>query len=110
MQKDGEAEQHAKNDDFIAAFSRLPTLPTDQLDAPGAPRVELSLDDAIRYLQREALVLPADTPRGIVQVCFRGQRLGLVKNLGTRANNLYPKEWRIRSGFTVPHTLFTRSC
>ena len=33
-----------------------------------------------------------------------------MKNLGTRANNLYPKEWRIRSGFTVPHTLFTRSC
>ncbi len=106
LQKDGEAEQHAKNDDFIAAFSKLPTLPTDQLDAPDAPRVELSLDDAIRYLQREALVLPPDTPRGIVQVCFRGQRLGLVKNLGTRANNLYPKEWRIRSSFITPHTLF----
>lgn len=106
LQKDGEADQYSKKDDFIAAFSKLPTLPTDQLDAPGAPRVELTLDDAIRYLQREALVLPADTPRGIVQVCFRGQRLGLVKNLGTRANNLYPKEWRIRSSFITPHTLF----
>lgn len=84
----------------------LPVLPTDQLDAPKAYRVDLSLSDAVRYLQREALVLPADTPRGIVQVCYQGQRLGLVKNLGTRANNLYPKEWRIRSSFTIPHTLF----
>ena len=26
-----------------------------------------------------------------------GQPLGQVKNIGTRANNLYPKEWRIRT-------------
>ena len=84
----------------------LVTLPTDMLDDASAPRVELSLADAVRYLQREALVLPTETPRGIVQVCFRGQRLGLMKNLGTRANNLYPKEWRIRSGYAIPHTLF----
>ena len=88
------------------AAPALTVLPTDVLDDAGAPRVELSLEEAIRYLQREALVLPAETPRGIVQVCFRGQRLGLMKNLGTRANNLYPKEWRIRSGYAIPHTLF----
>ena len=75
-------------------------------DDVAAPRVDLSLNDAVRYLQREALTLPTDTPRGIVQVCFRGQRLGLAKNIGSRANNLYPKEWRIRSGFLTPHTLF----
>ncbi len=85
----------------------LPVLPMNQLDDPEACRVDLSLSDALRYLQREALVLPPETPRGIVQVCYQGQRLGLVKNLGTRANNLYPKEWRIRSGYIVPQTLFT---
>lgn len=84
----------------------LPSLPTDLLEAPDAPRVDLTLPDAIRYLQREALVLPSGTPLGIVQVCYQGQRLGLVKNLGTRANNLYPKEWRIRSSSLEPHTLF----
>lgn len=84
----------------------LTTLPTDVLDAPQAPTVNLSLPDALRYLQREALILPDGTPKGIVQVCYAGQRLGLVNNLGSRANNLYPKEWRIRSGYTVPHTLF----
>jgi len=106
LRKEGEAVQTSQNADFIAAFSKLPTLPTDQLDANGAPYVELPLSDAVRYLQREALVLPPETPRGIVQVGYQGHRLGLMKNLGTRANNLYPKEWRIRSSFITPHTLF----
>ena len=85
----------------------LNTLPTNQLDEDGVPQVEVSIEDAIRYLQRESLTLPPETPRGHVQVCFRGLRLGLMNNLGSRANNLYPKEWRIRSGFIEPQTLFT---
>lgn len=88
------------------AAPAFPILPTDQLDHEGAPLVELSLADSIRYLQREALVLPPDTPRGIVQVCYCGQRLGLMNNLGNRANNLYPKEWRIRSTYISPASLF----
>ena len=106
LQKHEEAGEAFKKGDFAGALSKLATLPTDLLDSPDAPRVELSLEDAVRYLQREALVLPPDAPRGIVQVCFQGQRLGLAKNLGTRANNLYPKEWRIRSSYTTGHTLF----
>jgi len=86
----------------------LTTLPTTLLDSPGAPIVDLSLPDAIRYLQREALILPPDTPAGIVQVAYRGQRLGLMKNLGSRANNLYPKEWRIRSTFISPKSIFDK--
>lgn len=61
------------------------------------PRVELSESEALRYLRREALTLPPDTPRGPVLVCFRSLPLGFCNNLGTRANNLYPAEWRIRS-------------
>lgn len=62
-----------------------------------AGMAELDYPTAIAYLRGEAVVLPADTPRGLVTVTFRGHPLGLVKNIGTRANNLYPKEWRIRS-------------
>ena len=62
-----------------------------------APRVELTYGQAIDYLRHEALVLPPDTPRGIVEVCFMGQPLGMAKNIGNRANNLYPKEWRIKT-------------
>ena len=59
--------------------------------------VELSYPDALRYLRGEALTLPADTPRGIVTVTYRGIPLGPVKNIGNRANNLYPKPWRIKT-------------
>ena len=61
------------------------------------PEVGLSYPQAIAYLRGEALVLPPDTPRGIVEVSFLGHPLGQMKNIGTRANNLYPKEWRIRT-------------
>ena len=60
-------------------------------------RCELSYTEALRYLRREAITLPADTPRGFVLVTYRNHPLGFVKNLGNRANNLYPNEWRIRS-------------
>ena len=60
-------------------------------------RCELTYLDALRYLRREAIVLPADMPRGFVLVTYRDMPLGFVKNLGNRANNLYPNEWRIRS-------------
>ena len=62
-----------------------------------AVQVELTYQQAIAYLRHEALILPEDTPRGIVSVCFRGHTLGPVKNIGTRANNLYPKEWKIKT-------------
>ena len=60
-------------------------------------KVDLDYKSAISYLRGEALVLPEETPRGEVTVCFQGHPLGPVKNIGSRANNLYPKEWRIRT-------------
>ena len=61
------------------------------------PRVELNLEQARRYLHRETLTLPDDTPKGFVIVTYGGFALGIMKNLGERANNLYPKNWAIRS-------------
>ena len=60
-------------------------------------KIDLSYPDALRYLRGEALILPPDTPRGIVTVTYRGIPLGPVKNIGPRANNLYPKPWRIKT-------------
>lgn len=59
------------------------------------PSMELTEEQAIAYLRREALTL-SEAPRGYVVVTNRHVPLGLVKNLGSRANNLYPAEWRIR--------------
>lgn len=67
------------------------------------PEAELSYEQALAYLRREAITI--DAPRGYVLVTFAGHPLGFVKNLGNRANNLYPQEWRIRSGYTTPFTL-----
>ena len=65
--------------------------------APEAfPTVALSLAEARCFLRREAMVLPADVPRGYVLATFEGLPLGWLNNLGSRANNLYPAEWRLR--------------
>ena len=61
------------------------------------PHAELSLDEALAYLRREAIVLPSDIKRGYVVATYMGHALGFLNNLGTRANNLYPQEWRIRN-------------
>lgn len=64
------------------------------------PSVALDYATAISYLRREPVSLPADTPRGTVLITYRNHALGFMKNIGTRANNLYPAGWKIRSGHT----------
>ena len=65
--------------------------------APDAfPRVEVAYEQAIAYLRREAIVLPEEAPRGFILLTWHDLPLGFVKNIGNRANNLYPQEWRIR--------------
>ena len=82
-----------KGRDFIPhhALAISPQRRTDSFSI-----VELEYDQAIDYLRREAIVLPTTAPRGYVVVTYQNIPLGWVKNLGQRANNLYPNEWRIR--------------
>ena len=61
------------------------------------PEAEVDEAAALSYLRHESMVLPAETPRGFVVITYKGYPLGFVKNLGTRANNLYPAEWKIRN-------------
>ena len=83
-----------KGSDFIPFVSlALSTV----INTGSFPTVALSREQAIKYLQREAITLPGDTPKGHVIVTFGNKPLGFVKNIGNRANNLYPQEWRIRS-------------
>ncbi|MDD5782133.1 MAG: rRNA cytosine-C5-methyltransferase [Muribaculaceae bacterium] len=65
------------------------------LSASAFERVEVPYEAAIAYLRGESICI--DAPRGIVALTYRGTVIGFVKNLGNRANNLYPKEWRIKS-------------
>lgn len=61
------------------------------------PVIEIDYSTSISYLRHEAIVLPPDSPKGIVTLQYRGVPIGFAKNLGSRANNLYPQEWRIKS-------------
>lgn len=58
------------------------------------PEVELDLKTALSFLHRDSFALP-DAPLGYLAVCYRGHRLGFVKNLGRRCNNLHPQSRRI---------------
>ena len=69
-----------------------------ELDMKSVNIWKLDLKQAIDYLRREALVLPEGCPLGWVLMLFEGHPLGWMKNIGNRANNAYPNEWRIRSG------------
>ena len=60
--------------------------------------VEVSHDDAIRFLQKKVLSeVPDIKSWGLVT--FQNQPLGWVKKIGGRLNNYYPKEFRIRKEF-----------
>ena len=84
-------EQKGKEQIPSVAQALCVNLPPDKY-----PRVELSLEQERRYLHRESFTLPAATPQGFVVVTYKNHPLGFMKNLGDRANNLYPKNWAIR--------------
>ena len=57
--------------------------------------VELAREQALAYLHREALTFEL-APVGYLLLTYQGAPIGFAKNIGNRANNLYPAEWRIR--------------
>lgn len=74
------------------------------LDRSLFPLSELTYEQAIAFLRKEAVTLDASVPRGYVLLTYKSVPLGFAKNIGNRANNLYPQEWRIRSGY-LPEVL-----
>jgi len=57
--------------------------------------VELDLRDALLFQKKEEIRI-SSTTKGWMLVNYQGVPLGFIKNLGNRANNYFPKEWRIR--------------
>lgn len=75
-----------------------PTAALDvTFDANKYPRADVDLTTALDYLRHNAITLPAGSPAGVTVLTYKGFPLGFVKNLENRANNMYPKEWRIRN-------------
>jgi len=80
-----------KGRDFIPSEDWALSL---EYDAGAYPAVELSREQALKYLHCDTLMLP-DAPSGFLAVCYDGLPLGFVKNLGSRCNNLHPRSRRI---------------
>lgn len=61
------------------------------------PIVDLSPDAALAYLHGNSLTdIPDGLPRGFALAACRNVPMGFIKNIGPRANNLYPDAWRLR--------------
>lgn len=82
-----------KGADFMPAHALATSL---ALPHDAFPTVDVDTTTALSFLRGEALRLPADTPKGYVLIQSDGCRLGWVKNIGSRANNLIPTYRRLR--------------
>lgn len=65
------------------------------LDRSRYPVVELSREDALKFLAKEPLVFE-NLPVGLILLTYKDIALGFVKNLGRRSNNLHPSPRRIK--------------
>jgi 16S rRNA C967 or C1407 C5-methylase (RsmB/RsmF family)/NOL1/NOP2/fmu family ribosome biogenesis protein len=63
---------------------------------PDIQGVELSREEAVRYLRKEHFNPEGCTPGWNIVRCD-GLALGWLKSMGNRANNYFPMDWRIRS-------------
>ena len=86
----------SKSKSLAPFISKLKVLESD-LPQGDFPCYDLTYPEVLKYLRGEAIVLPSDAPKGHITVTYEGHALGPVKNIGNRANNLYPKPWRIKS-------------
>lgn len=65
------------------------------LDRNNVTCIDVDRDTALAYLRRDTVTLPPGTPRGHILLTYAAHPLGWIKNIGSRANNLYPAQWRI---------------
>ena len=72
---------------------------SQNLDYSAFENVDLNLETAIQYLQKEPLSSFAlkDAPLGYILLTYKNIPIGFVKNIGSRTNSLFPSSWRIKS-------------
>jgi 16S rRNA C967 or C1407 C5-methylase (RsmB/RsmF family)/NOL1/NOP2/fmu family ribosome biogenesis protein len=82
-----------KGNDFIPSHDLALSIAISK----DVPAVELSKEDALKFLKRENLGVDLSTqPKGWLLARYQGLNLGFMKVIGDRINNYLPKEWRIR--------------
>ena len=88
--KDGESGSLRPADVFDLFKADRPVPPPDPY-----PVWNLDRETALQYLHGDAIRIP-EAPQGLLTLAYEGHPLGPGKNLGSRCNNLYPKDRRIR--------------
>ncbi|ARS34959.1 methyltransferase RsmF C-terminal domain-like protein [Pontibacter actiniarum] len=68
---------------------------SQQLNKAAFQVAELDLEQALRYLRKEDISLGTNGNDWLL-LQYKGLPLGWAKQIGSRVNNYYPKEWRIR--------------
>jgi len=82
-----------KGKDFVPHHS---LAMSSELNTEAFYRFDVDCRTAISYLRRDNLFFE-DLPKGYILLTYKDHPLGFIKNIGNRANNLYPNEWRIHS-------------
>ena len=87
----------------VATLKGRDYIPTHELalsallDADTFAHLDLGYREAMEYLHGQALAdVPSSLSKGFALACYDGRPLGFLKNIGRRANNLYPEAMRLR--------------
>ncbi len=75
-------------------FAPAHALALSRFQLHDVPTIDVDETTALQYLRGEAL--QTQGPKGRALISYLNSPLGWIKLLGNRANNNYPKEWRIR--------------
>lgn len=72
------------------------------------PSIDISQEEAIRYLKKEDIKVDSELKDGWYYLTFDNIPIGLIKKIGNRTNNYFPKEWRvinpgIEANFSILH-------
>ena len=101
LRKPGSSSLLTPHSSLLAPHSSLPTSCLSVInyrqELPTQASYEVDYTTALQYLHGDVLRLPPQVPRGSILITHQSLPLGRVNNLGSRANNLYPKQWRLRS-------------
>jgi NOL1/NOP2/fmu family ribosome biogenesis protein len=81
-----------KNRDYIPSHE---LALSNEIKKEVFPAIELEYSQAIDFLQRGNIKIRPEE-EGWFILSYNGVNLGFAKNIGSRVNNYYPVNWRIR--------------
>ena len=74
-----------------------PELPLSlSFNRRSVPCINVDCENALKFLHGDTDLKLPDGQDGWNVICYNDLPLGLIKRIGSRANNYWPKEWRIR--------------